>query len=373
MRNEDQIGLSVLAMALALGLGGCGTPGAPQPPSLNLPNRVSDLAAIRTGNRVSLTWTMPKRDTDKVLLKGTILAHLCREDATGACVPLSPELQFAASPSGSFSETLPAALASGAPRALTYFVELKNRNGRSAGLSNAAVVVAGAAPAPVIGFTAEVRKEGVVLHWANSGEQKPTGLEIRLHRTLVTPAPTTRPKADQGLLAPQPEIAEQNLLVDSCMKGKKNDACGALDKEVRFGQSYEYRAQRVARIPVLGQMSELDGEFSAPVRVDVEDVFPPAVPTGLAAVASAGETETSIDLSWQPDTEVDLAGYIVYRGDEGGAWRRISGQQPIVGPAFHDTEVQPGKTYRYAVTAIDQGGHESGRSFEAREAVPARN
>jgi hypothetical protein len=315
---------------------------------------------------------MPKRDTDKVLLKGTILAHLCREDAASACVPLSPDVQFGPASMGSFTETLPAAQASGDPRALTYFVELKNRNGRSAGLSNAAIVVAGAAPAVVTGFAAEVSKEGVVLHWSNTGEQKPSGLEIRLHRKLVTPMPTTKPKAEQGLLAPQPEPVEQNLLVDSCTKGKKNDTCNALDKEVRFGQIYEYRAQHVARISVLGKMSELGGEFSAPVRVEVKDIFPPAVPTGVAAVASAGETEVSIDLSWQPDTEADLAGYIVYRQDRSGAWRRISGQQPIVGPAFHDAEVQAGTTYRYAVTAIDQGGHESGRSAEAQETVPTR-
>jgi len=372
MRNEDQFGLSLLAMALVLGLSGCGTPGAPQPPSLNLPNRVFDLAAMRTGNQVSLTWTMPKRDTDKVLLKGTILAHLCREDAASTCVPLSPDVQFSPSSTGSFTETLPAAQASGDPRALTYFVELKNRNGRSAGLSNPAVVVAGAAPAAVTGFAAEVRKEGVVLHWANSGEQKPTGPEIRLHRKLLMSAPTTKPKTEQSLLAPQPETVEQNLLVDSCTKGRKNDTCNALDKEVRFGQSYEYRAQRVTRIAILGRISELGGEFSAPVRVEVKDIFPPAVPTEVAAVASAGETEVSIDLSWQPDTEADLAGYIVYRRDESGEWRRISGQQPIVGPAFHDSEVQNGKTYRYAVAAIDQGGHESGRSTEAQETVPTR-
>jgi hypothetical protein len=32
--------------------------------------------------------------------------------------------------------------------------------------------------------------------------------------------------------------------------------------------------------------------------------------------------------------------------------------------------VQPGHTYRYAVAAIDQLGHESARSEEAEENVP---
>jgi len=57
----------VLAMGLAIT--GCGTPGAPLPPSLKLPDPVTDLSAARTGNQVTLTWTMPKKNKDKLLLK----------------------------------------------------------------------------------------------------------------------------------------------------------------------------------------------------------------------------------------------------------------------------------------------------------------
>ena len=145
-----------------------------------------------------------------------------------------------------------------------------------------------------------------------------------------------------------------------------------LDKSIRFGQVYEYRAQRVARIAVDGQTLGLAGELSAPIRVEALDTFPPAVPTGLAAVATAGNsgTEPSIDLSWQPVTDPDLAGYAVYRSESGGAWRRISPAEPIVPPAFHDVQVQPGHTYSYSVSAIDQGGHESAHSAETEETVP---
>jgi fibronectin type 3 domain-containing protein len=102
------------------------------------------------------------------------------------------------------------------------------------------------------------------------------------------------------------------------------------------------------------------------------DVFPPAVPTGLAAVATAADasSKASIDLSWQPGTDIDLAGYAVYRREAEGAWKRISPAQPVAGPAFHDAEVEAGHSYSYAVTAIDLGGHESDRSAEAQEAVP---
>jgi fibronectin type 3 domain-containing protein len=120
-----------------------------------------------------------------------------------------------------------------------------------------------------------------------------------------------------------------------------------------------------------GKTVELPGEVSAPIRVAALDVFPPSAPVGLAAVATgaADATAASIDLSWQADAETDVAGYRVYRR-EGAEWRRISGDQPVVGPAFHDTDVQAGHTYVYAVTAVDTRGNESQRSAEASDSVP---
>lgn len=364
------------ALAVAPMLTGCGTPGAPQPPSLNLPDRVTDLKAVRAGNQVTLAWTMPKRNTDKLLLKGDVTGFVC--SSTGGAGGSTCAVYWAAPPVapgavGSYTETLPAELAAGPPRTLTYFVELRNRNGRSAGRSNPAQVLAGEAPAMVTGFSAEVRKQGIVLHWATVSGASPEPSSIRLHRKLLTP-PTA--KAQQGLLAPQPEPLEQNLLIDSCAPDQSTSLCRALDRSIRFGQTYEYRAQRVARVTIDGKTLELAGELSASVRVDAQDVFPPDVPTGLAAVATAGENGAgpAIDLSWQPVTDTDLAGYAVYRTERVGegdtAWQRISPAGPLFPPAFHDAQVLAGHTYRYAVSAIGQNGHESARSIEAEETVP---
>jgi len=351
---------AVLVCALAAVLAGCGTPGAPLPPSLNLPDRVTDLVAVRNGNQVSLSWTMPKRNTDKLLLKGNVDAVVCRKEDAGRCEPVG-KLSFAPNVAGSYSESLPTALAAGNPRVLRYFVELKNRKGRSAGLSNAALVLAGGAPAAVAGFTAEVEKAGVVLHWTPNNEN----VAVRLQRTLLNP-PAVKPKKEAFGGAPEP--AEQNLIVED-----GSQSGGAVDKSIHFGDTYVYKAQRVARIETEGQTLELDGAFSQPVRVEARDVFPPAVPKGLAAVATAGAdgSPPAIDLSWQPNAEPDLAGYIVYRREGNGAWERISPAQPVVGPAFHDDHVKAGETYTYAVSAIDQGGHESARSAAAEESVPS--
>ncbi len=357
-----------LAFCAALMVAGCGMPGAPMPPSLNLPDQVGDLSAVRTGGQVALTWTMPTRNTDKMLLKGNITVRVCRNEPDAAGCSAAATLQIAPGTNGAFTDTLPAALATGRPRLLTYFVELDNRKGRSAGLSNGEQILAGEAPAPVAGLRAEMRRDGVLLRWTAA----PPGAAlaaVRLDRKLLTPAAKNpAPKAnEQGLLTPPPEPQERTLLVEA---DEATDR--ALDKDIRFGGKYEYRAQRVTRVMVNGQTLELAGPLSAPVHVDTVNVFPPAVPRGLAAVATAGENGIgpAIDLSWQPDTEGDLAGYMVYRREGNAGWQRISAAQPLVGPAYHDVEVEAGHTYEYAVSAIDQEGHESLRSEGAEETVP---
>src|SRR5690348_11373365 len=56
----------------------CGTPGAPQPPSLQLPRPVDDLAGERKGTRVLLAWTAPTQTTDKQNLRRPGATRVCR-------------------------------------------------------------------------------------------------------------------------------------------------------------------------------------------------------------------------------------------------------------------------------------------------------
>jgi fibronectin type 3 domain-containing protein len=78
-----------------------------------------------------------------------------------------------------------------------------------------------------------------------------------------------------------------------------------------------------------------------------------------------------IDLVWTPDTESDLAGYNLFRRENGGDWTKLNSDL-IKASDFHDTDVQPGHKYFYSVSAVDVRGNESPRSEEASETVPSQ-
>ncbi len=75
--------------------------------------------------------------------------------------------------------------------------------------------------------------------------------------------------------------------------------------------------------------------------------------------ASVQSAET---LKWDANTETDLAGYILYQGITEGSY-----ETPIdVGnvTSYTVSDLEPGMTYYFAVTAYDTGGNESGPSNE---------
>ena len=93
----------------------------------------------------------------------------------------------------------------------------------------------------------------------------------------------------------------------------------------------------------------------------------PATPEGLVATAGAD----SVSLDWQDNAEPenDLVGYNVYKGASSGSYGppTFTAQS-----AWLDTDVDPGVTYYYVVTAVD-AQLESGSSEEVSATVPEPN
>jgi fibronectin type 3 domain-containing protein len=142
-----------------------------------------------------------------------------------------------------------------------------------------------------------------------------------------------------------------------------------LDRSVEWEKTYLYKIAAVTVATVQGKEEQVQGDDSPEVQVFVHDVFPPAPPAGLQAVYSGTPQQPFIDLSWTPNPESDLAGYNVYRHEEGAEPVKINTELGKA-PTYRDPAVQPGRRYFYSVTAVDVRGNESGRSVEASEIVP---
>ncbi|MBI4887730.1 MAG: fibronectin type III domain-containing protein [Acidobacteria bacterium] len=100
---------------------------------------------------------------------------------------------------------------------------------------------------------------------------------------------------------------------------------------------------------VRAQRGEVSSVASPPACVTPIDIFPPAAPGGLAAVPSEG----GISLIWEPNSELDLGGYLVLRREPGDATLRQLTATPVADVRYRDTDVQPGRRYVYSVVALD--------------------
>jgi hypothetical protein len=392
----SSIGLLIpAATLLALLATGCASPGPPRPPSLNLPQPVTDLAAERVGDQVLLHWTTPARTTDGLPLKGNFTARICRNPVPAAssrlaapASPCTPVLRLAVHTGPSTAaDALTSPLTADPVTLLDYRVEIENAAGHTAGPSNPAFAAAGAAPPPVESLRATAVPTGAMLEWKSSpASGAPTSIELdRINSTLAdarqkaAKAPSKSPAAPVQLAGQEPTQIHLRASPNPNPASSQQPATeprGTIDQTARFGETYRYTAQRVRLLQLNGHALEVRSAISDFITLTLRDTFPPATPTGLAAIPNPAlqpAQPASIDLSWDPNSEPDLAGYLVYRraisGAADGTATRLS-PIPIAGPAFRDLTATPGRRYAYTVTAIDTSNNESKPSREVQQTLP---
>jgi hypothetical protein len=401
-RNAQRWLPAAIAALLVTFVVGCASPGPPQPPSLNLPETVKDLTAGRVGDVVNLRWTTPTSTTDHLDVKGAMTAQICRVAVSSApppyvCIPVT---QLTVHPGSSqATETLPQPLTTGSTALITYRIQIFNAQGRSAGPSPEAFAVAGAAPPPVDQLRATPTRDGAMLQW----QPKDTSAAVELDRLPIGPdgvviqptppkaakssKPPIKKQADkpQKPAPPKPVSAPASkplqlapptpIEVKLRAPSQSSDAGGTIDHTAQMGESYRYTAQRVQSLSLTGHTLELRSVVSPPVTVEMRNTFPPHAPSGLEAVpGGATAADRSIDLSWAPNTDPDLAGYFVYRQDidskgvAAGTATRLN-PTPVVGPAYRDQTATAGRRYSYRVTAVDTAGNESAPSEAVQETL----
>jgi hypothetical protein len=256
-------------------------------------------------------------------------------------------------------DTLPADLQAMYPTGfVTYAVEAMNWRWRSAGLSNQVKIPLAPTLPPPRGANVSVTAEGVVVEFQCAGPVPAAAalrFSCRVYRQQESAAP--------ALVA--------SVAANSC-KSAGAAECRVVDHGFEWEKTYRYWVTSATEVfennKKVAEVEGDDSERSAPVWA--HDIFPPEVPAGLEAVASGVGQKPFVDLSWTPVTAADLAGYNVYRQEPGAPnWTKIN-REPVTVPAFRDETVAAGRTYTYAVSAIDVRGNESARGQSSSETLP---
>lgn len=341
---------------LAVGLAGCGTPGAPLPPSLGIPKPVSDLHAMRKGEAVTLTWSAPTDTTDGALLRKPgrmlVLRTLAGHATLVAEVPLHPALNDQQPPAPVAADSLAGLLQSPQADFAEYRVQSQNHAGRSDKSSNLAAVPLVPTPAAPQRLQAVAVPQGISLTWDQAWPpQNKTHLNTQYVYRIM--------RRSEGSKTPV-QVAQPTA---------GNEASGFIDTGIEWQKHYDYWITPVTLWEGTVIKGEIEGDDSPVISIFAEDKFPPSIPENLQAVYSGLAEQPFIDLTWTPDTEADLAGYNIYRHIGGEAPVKINSEL-VKTPAFRDLNVKPGVKYLYSVSAVDLRANESERSKEASETVP---
>jgi fibronectin type 3 domain-containing protein len=323
--------LPALIAAAALLTTGCGYTGDPLPPLANIPTRVNDLAAIQRGGRIMIQFTVPPRTTEGVAIKTPLKLDL----RIGTAEPPFNQEAWAAGatavPAGPVSNgmarcEIPAAEWTNKEAILA--VRVLSARGKTLGWSNFVNLPVVAAPERPAEVHPEATAEGVRLTWRAHGDS------FRIYR-----------RTGSDRFAPVATVPQSSWT----------------DAGAEFGKYYVYQVQTIVKV---ANNTEAESDVSDEAGITPEDRFPPAVPTGL----NAATAPNSIELSWEGNTEPDLAGYRVYRSTGAGPLGKIG--DPVLVPSYSDRDVEHGKTYRYAVSAIDKSGNESAPSGPVEATLP---
>jgi hypothetical protein len=298
-------------------LSACGYVGPPLPPALDIPVTITDFRAWEDGDNIEFEFTLPALTTENLPLTSVRSIELrIGEDASQSRIVT---LQVAKP--GPVSRQV--AVREWIGKTILLAVRATGPKGKPSAWSNSASLAVIRPLAPPSTPRPRNVARGVELTWTGAGPR------YRIFRAESDGQP-------QHLTDP--------------------DAAVYLDESTTYGIRYRYQVQAIADDNQWSLVSE-------PAEITPVDIFPPAVPEGLSAVA----TPQSIELAWTRNTEPDFSGYNIFRSVDNGPFQKIASL--IDAPAFSDSKVEAGKKYRYTVSAVDRTGNESAPSAPAEASV----
>ncbi|MGD0500640.1 MAG: hypothetical protein ABSC23_19645 [Bryobacteraceae bacterium] len=313
-------------------MSGCGYIGDPRPPLANVPANVQDLSATQRGAAIAVQFHVPPRTTENAPIREPLKLDL-RIGTYGS--PFNAEgwaaqaKQIAGGKieNGMARYEIPSGDWTG--KAAIVAVRAIGANGKAANWSNFVVVPVVPPPETPRAVRAAATPQGMRISWTARGANFRVFRRAGDETGFTVVANVDRPEWT--------------------------------DPATEFGKRYVYRVETVVKLEA---GKEAESEFSEEAAITPANEFPPAAPAGLRAVAALN----SIELNWEANAEPFLGGYRVYRSTGGGPFEKIADIGPT--PAYSDRTAEPGKTYRYAVSAVSKTGHESPRSEAVETGIP---
>jgi hypothetical protein len=309
-------------------LSGCGYIGNPLPPALDIPSPVTDLRAAEDGDRILVEFTIPPLTTEGLPLKNLRSVDLYVGPPN---TPFNPDTWASTAKHFEISADSPGPVAFDQIQARDWVgqsVELGVRatgpKGKTSSWSNLIPLTVGPPLATPSRLEAENTAEGVKLTWAGAGPN------YRVFRWVGNAPPAAIGESEQPAY---------------------------LDNFAQFGTQYHY-------LVMAFEGNTRRSVVSPTASVTPIDIFPPAVPSGVTAATGIN----TIELAWVRNTEADFKGYNVYRSEGTGAFEKIASL--IETPAYTDSKVEQGKTYRYQLSAVDLLGNESAKSEPVTGSLP---
>jgi len=351
-------GLAIAVLALA----GCGKKGAIVPPERRLPLPPSGMQATVDDRVIVVRFVAPRNRVDNSRLRDLALMRLFRrEEAPDGA--LKPAMRSGERVVG-YEEI--ARIALGAPpppnvqlsddtvvvkdekglsfgKRYAYAATAEDTSGRISAPSAPLAVSFLAAPASPPGLAAQAGDKEVSLRW-----DAPT--------TLIDGAPASgelryivlRGAGEGGLAPITPAPIAATTYTDTAVSNET---------------TYRYAVKGI-RVEPAGSAS---GPASEAVAATPINTTPPSAPTRLVVIPASG----SVRLAWNASPDAEVAEYAIYRAEGSGAFIRVA-TTPALTTIYTDRDVQSGRTYRYAVTALSRAKqqNESSRSNEVTITVP---
>ena len=337
-RNVGQVptcplpAFQALLLAAALLAASCGYIGGPQAPLANVPARVLDLAAVQRGDKIIVQFTIPATTTENIAIKDPLALDLrigtgVNPFSADRWAEQAKQVPPPKTAKGLVRYEIPSAAWTG--KEVTIGVRTMGANSKPSEWSNMVQVQAVPPPAQPTGVRGESTPAGVRLTWRANGEH------FRVLRT---------------------SSGEQQYAV----VGADVRAPEFVDPTAAVGTEYSYLVQTF--VP-LGNNKEAQSDLSAEYKFTRQAPLP-AIPAGLLAITASD----SIELSWDSNPGTETTGYRIYRAAPGGEFTKIGEVSAV--PTYSDHAIEHGKTYRYAVSAIDKDGRESTRSAVVEVSIP---